>query len=331
MGGRSDGHPSTSALPSWLSTVLGIEGAGLALAVVVAVAVLSLTTPYFFTVENGRNISTAISYTGICAAITTLVLAGGGVDLSIAAVMAIAGTVAGGLLDAHYPVTVAIPAALAVGVVAGVGNALLITVIGINPLIATIGTQFVLRGFAYIVISSRELLINDKAFLYIGQGVVFGIPVPSIIMLACFIGVGIAMSYTMFGQHIYAIGGTADGSMARLAGVPVRRRQIQMYIASAVVSALAGIVLASYSGSATGNTAIGLELPIIAAVILGGTALGGGRGSVIGTILGVILLGVINNGLTLRNVPYVWLYVVQGCALLLAVVIDERRQRREAR
>jgi ribose transport system permease protein len=150
-------------------------------------------------------------------------------------------------------------------------------------------------------------------------------------MVATFVVVGFAMRMTVFGRHVYAIGGSPDGTMARLSGVPVRRRQYQMYIASGVVSALAGVVLASYSGSATGNAALGLELPVIAAVILGGTALGGGRGTVVGTVLGVILLGIINNGLTLRSVPYVWLFVVQGCALLLAVVIDERRQRSEAR
>ena len=331
MGGPSAGRPSVFSLPLRLRPLLRADGAGLALALMVAIGVLSLSTPYFFTLDNGRNISTAISYTGICAAISTLVLAGGGVDLSVAAVMAVAGTAAAGMLDAGYPAVAAILVALAVGAIAGLGNALLITFVGINPLIATIGTQFVLRGFAYIVISSRELLISNQAFLYIGQGEVFGVPIPSLIMLITFIAVGLTMKLTVFGQHVYAIGGSPDGGMARLAGVPVRRRQSQMYIASGVISAVAGIVLASYSGSATGNAALGLELPIIAAVILGGTALGGGRGRVVGTVLGVVLLGVINNGLTLRSVPYVWLYVVQGSALLLAVVIDERRQRRAAR
>jgi ribose/xylose/arabinose/galactoside ABC-type transport system permease subunit len=331
MGGQPTGRPSGQAALARVMTVMRGDRVGLSAAVILAVVYLSVSTPYFFSLDNGRNISTAISYTGICAAISTLVLAGGGVDLSVAAVMAISGTTAAGLLDAGYPTYIAIIAALAMGAIAGVLNAILITSVGINPLIATIGTQFVLRGFAYIVINSRELLIKDKSFLYFGQGKILGAPVPSLIMFASFIVVGIAMKMTVFGQHIYAIGGSPDGNMARLSGVPVKRRQYQMYIASGTISALAGIVLASYSGSATGNAALGLELPIIAAVILGGTALGGGRGTVVGTVLGVVLLGIINNGLTLRSVPYVWLFVVQGCALLLAVVIDERRQRSEAR
>jgi ribose transport system permease protein len=213
----------------------------------------------------------------------------------------------------------------------GLVNAVLITGIGINPLIATIGTQFAIRGFAYIVIDSRELLIDNSAFLYLGQGRLLGIPVPSLIMVASFVVIGFLMRATVFGRHIYAIGGSPDGAVARLAGVPVKRRQYQMYVMSGAFAGLGGVVLAAYSGSATGNAALGLELPIIAAVILGGTALGGGRGTIVGTVLGVILLGVINNGLTLRSVPSAWLFVVQGCALLLAVVIDERRQRREAR
>lgn len=318
---------------SFKSRVRGIstDRFGLTLALILTIVYLSISTPYFFSTINAINISTAISYIGIAAAIATLVLISGGVDLSIAAVMAIAGTSAAGLMDAGHSPWIAILVGLALGLLVGVINAILIASIGINPLIATIGSGFVVRGFSYIVINSRELNISNKTFLYFGQGLVLGVPIPSIIMLLTFIAVGFVMKMTVIGQHFYAIGGTLDGNMARLAGVPVKRRQYQVYIASGTVSALSGLVLASYSGSATGNAALGLELPIIAAVILGGTALGGGRGTVIGTLLGVILLGVINNGLTLKNVPYVWLFVVQGCALLLAVVIDERRQKRETR
>lgn len=329
--GSSAAPPESRRVVARSMRLVRVDGFGLGLALIVVVVGLSITTPYFFTVDNARNISTAISYTGVCAAISTLVLAGGGVDLSIAAVMAIAGTSSAGLLDAGCPAGLAIVAALALGALIGGVNAIVITIVGINPLIATIGTQFVIRGFAYIVISSRELLISSGGYLWIGQHEVGGVPVAAVVMVLAFVSVGVAMHYTVFGRHVYAIGGSPNGDMARLAGVPVRRRQCQMYVASGLISALAGIVLASYSGSATGNAALGAELPIIAAVILGGTALGGGRGSVVGTLLGVILLGVINNGMTLRSVPQVWLYVVQGTALLLAVVIDERRQRREAR
>ena len=308
-----------------------LESVGLAAAVLLTIAVLSFTTDYFFSFENARNVSTAISFMGVAAAIATLILIGGGVDLSVAAVMAVAGSTAAGLLDAGYSPFVAVVVALFVGLLVGLVNGFLIASVGINPLITTIGTGFVMRGFAYIVIESRELNIGNQSFLFVGRNDFLGFPLSFLIMLTSFLGVGFVMKRTVFGQHLYAIGGTPDGRMAALAGVPVKRRIYQMYAAGGLVAALAGLVLATYSASATGNAAMGLELPIIAAVILGGTALGGGRGTVTGTFLGVVLLGVINNGLTLRNVPYVWLFVVQGCVLLLAVVIDSRREKRETK
>lgn len=311
------------------SKKIPLESVGLAVAVLITIAVLSFTTEYFFSFENARNVSTAISFMGVAAAIATLILIGGGVDLSVAAVMAVAGSTAAGLLDAGYSAFVAVVVALFVGLLVGLINGFLIASVGINPLIATIGTGFAVRGFAYIVIESRELNIGDQTFLFVGRNDFLGFPLSFLIMLASFLGVGFVMKRTVFGQHLYAIGGTPDGRMAALAGVPVKRRIYQMYAVGGLVAALAGLVLATYSASATGNAAMGLELPIIAAVILGGTALGGGRGTVTGTFLGVVLLGVINNGLTLRNVPYVWLFVVQGCVLLLAVVIDSRREKRE--
>jgi ribose transport system permease protein len=306
-----------------------VESLGLGSAVLLTIIILSTTTEYFFSSENARNVSTAISFMGVSAAIATLILIGGGVDLSVAAVMAVAGSSAAGLLDAGYPAYIAVVVALLIGLLVGLINGFLISSVGINPLITTIGTGFAVRGAAYIVIESRELNISDKTFLFVGRSNFFGIPLSFLVMVACFLGVGFVMRRTIFGQHLYAIGGTPDGRMAALAGVPVKKRLYQMYAAGGLVAALAGLVLASYSASATGNAAIGLELPIIAAVILGGTKLGGGRGTVTGTFLGVVLLGVINNGLTLRNVPYVWLFVVQGCVLLLAVVIDSRREKKE--
>jgi ribose transport system permease protein len=307
------------------------ESFGLSIAVLFAVILLSFTTDYFFSGINAQNVGTAISYTGIAAAIATIIFISGGVDLSTAAVMALAGTSAASLMDAGFSAGVAITVALLLGLLVGLFNAVLIASVGINPLIATIGTGFVVRGAAYIAIDSRELNITNEAFLFFGRKTILGIPMPTLIMLTCVLVVAFVLKKTVFGRHVYAMGGTPNGNMARLAGVPVKRRQYQVYAAGGLVSALAGLVLSSYSASATGNAALGLELPIIAAVILGGTALGGGRGTVAGTLLGVTLLGVINNGLTLRSVPFVWLYVVQGSALLLAVVIDERRQKKEAK
>ena len=310
---------------NWKS-VGSANASGLLAALVVVTAILSVTTPYFFTAENGLNILRAVSFIGIAAAAATLVLVSGGIDLSMAATMALAGTVTGGLIEGGYPTIFAVIAGLLAGGIVGTINAVVIVGFGINPLIATIGTQFAARGAAYLVVDSREVFIMDPAFNWVGQATVFSFPVSGILMLLVFLFLGWLMRDTIFGRHIYAIGGTPNGSSALLSGVPVKRRQFQVYVFSGLISAVAGLLLSSYSNTATGYNAMGLELPILAAVILGGTALGGGRGTVWGTLAGVLLVGVIVNGLTLNNAPIAWVLVVQGAVLVIAVVVDDRRQ-----
>lgn len=324
---RTEGDTKSAFYSNWRS-VGNANSSGLLAALFVMCAILALTTPYFFTPENGLNILRAVSFVGIAAAAATLVLVSGGIDLSMAATMALAGTVSGGLIEAGYPLPIAIVAGLVAGGVIGVINAVIIVGFGINPLIATIGTQFAARGAAYLVVNSREVFIMDPTFNWIGQATVFAIPVSGLLMLLVFAFFGWLMRDTVFGRQIYAIGGTPNGTSALLSGVPVKRRMFQVYVVSGIASAVAGLLLSSYSNTATGYNAMGLELPILAAVILGGTALGGGRGTVWGTLAGVLLVGVITNGLTLNNAPLAWVLVVQGAILVIAVVIDDRRQAR---
>ena len=322
---RTEGDTKSAFYSNWKS-IGNSSGTGLLTSLVVIFAILAFTTPYFFSVENGLNILRAVSFIGIAAAAATLVLVSGGIDLSMAATMALAGTAAGGLIEAGYPLPVAVGAGLLAGVIVGVINAVIIVGFGINPLIATIGTQFAARGAAYVVVDNREVFIQNPAFNWVGQATVFSIPVSGILMLLVFLFFAWLMRDTVFGRHIYAIGGTPNGTSALLSGVPVKKRMFQVYIISGLSSAVAGLLLSSYSNSATGYNAMGLELPILAAVILGGTALGGGRGNVWGTLAGVLLVAVITNGLTLNNAALAWVLVVQGAILVLAVVIDERRQ-----
>ena len=309
----------------------GSDQVGLFGAFVVLCAIFAALSPYFLLPQNALNISRAVSYTGITAAITTLVLIGGGLDLSISAVMALAGTVCAELLMKGMPWPLVVAAGLASGALVGVVNGAIVTYLGINPLIVTIATQFVIRGAAFLVVQSQELVITERHFLYIGQGTLLGLPVPALFMVAAFLLVGWWMRFTVFGRHIYAIGGTPGGSMARLAGIPVERRRMQMYVLSGTFAAFSGIVLAGFTGTGLAYAAQGLELPIIASVILGGTGLGGGRGTVVGTVIGVFVLGVVANGLTLLNLSNQWQLVVQGAALLLAVIVDEYRAKRRAR
>jgi ribose transport system permease protein len=307
-------------VPSW---------AGLFVAIVAVGAIFTIASPHFLAAGNFANMSRAVSYTGIVAAITTVVLISGGVDLSIASMMALGGVTLGLLLEAGAPWPVAIAGSLATGIAGGAVNGLIVTRTGINALIATVATGFLWRGIAYVVTASFPVAVRQPVITWLGVGNIAGFPVAAILMLLVFAVVAFLLNQTRFGLHAQAIGGSPGGSMARLAGVPVSRRKMQLYVASGLVSAMGGIILVGYTSLGDPGAAFGQELPIIGAVIIGGTSLGGGRGSVFGTLLGVVLLGAILNGLTLIGVPSDWQYVVQGVALLLAVLLDEFRSRTE--
>ena len=304
------------------------QQAGLVSAFALICLAFSILSPYFFQTANAFNIASANAYLGITAAITTLLLIGGGLDISVAAVMAFSSVLAAQLLNLGVPWYLAIIGCLLAGGIIGAFNGLLITYVGINALIVTIGTQFAVRGLAFVVANGQELPISDRHFKYLGQGLLFGIPFSGILMILVFLWVGALLHYTRFGKHIFAIGGTPNGSMARLSGINVERRRMQMYIMSGTLAALSGVVLAGYTSSGIAYAAAGIELTIIAAVILGGTALGGGAGTVAGTFIGVALLGVIANGMVLLSIASYYQFIFQGGALLIAVVADEVRRKR---
>lgn len=295
----------------------------------VIVAVMAMLSPYFFKTQNLLNIGTAVSFTGIVAAITTAVLIAGGLDLSIAAVMAFSGTVVAVMLDAGFPWYVAVLAALISGALVGAFNGYLISYVGINPFVVTVGAQFLVRGLAYLVTGGVVYPVTDPALRWIGQGKLWGIPISLILMVVVFLVVGWVLNSTVWGRHWYAIGGTPGGRMARLAGVPVQRRGFQLYVLSALTAALAGVVVAGYTTVGDANALVGMELSILAGVILGGTALMGGRGTVTGTLLGVLMIGVISNGIQLLNLGIAAQFIFLGGILLVAVVFDHINTRKE--
>lgn len=298
---------------------------GLILSIVVLSILFSSLSDFFFQWSNVLNIGRASAYTGISAAITTLVLVGGALDLSIGAVMALVSVVAARLLASGQPLWLVLLASLGVGAAVGLVNGTVVTFVGVNPFIVTIATQFVARGIAYAlsVVQGGELLITRKGFLFIGQRSLWGVPFSIWLLILTLLAVGWVMSKTRFGRHVYAIGGSAPA--ARLSGVPLNLRRMQVYVLSGVGSAFAGIVLASYTGAGIAYSASGVELTVIGAVILGGTSLLGGRGTIFGTFLGIVILGIINNGIVLLGLGNQWQLIVTGTVLLLAVVIDEAR------
>ncbi|MES2459428.1 MAG: ABC transporter permease [Armatimonadota bacterium] len=310
-------------------TWLGLLGVYIAL-----IITLSLKSPYFLSVNNFLNIGVAVSIIGIIAVTMTMVIVSGGIDLSVASVVALTGTVVAQLSNRDMPfglpaMPVAVTSALAVGLLAGAFNGVAVTRIGINPLIATLGTLSIARGLAFVSSGGLTQTISSDAFGFLGRGFLLGIPFPVIFMLLLFALTAAIMQKTVFGRSLYAIGGNAQAS--RLAGLPVSRLVMAVYILSGFSAALGGLFLASQFSSGAPAAAAGIELSVIAAVILGGTSLSGGKGTIGGTLLGVLILGTLNNGLTLLSVSSYYQEVARGAVLLLAVGLDQLRLRLAAR
>ena len=292
------------------------------------VAYLSLTTNSFLTTPNLLAILVSTSLIAIVACGQTFVIITGGIDLSSGSVVALSGVIAGLSMQAGVPV----PAAVGIGVLVGAGcglfNGVAVTALGMNPFIVTLSAMAMARGLAFIVPNGQTIFGFDDGFNAIGGGLVGFFPVAGIISLAC-LGVGaLVLGTTVFGAEVYAVGGNRDA--ARMTGIPVRRTLLLVYVLSGALAGLGGIVLTGRLDSAQPIAANGLELNAIAAVVIGGASLFGGRGSMLGTMLGVLLIGVINNGLTLNNVEPFWVQFIQGAVIFLAVLLDSVANRSRA-
>ena len=294
---------------------------GLALAIVAIGIAMTMVSPFFFQAGNFLNVARAVAITGIVAAVSTPMLISGNVDLSVAATMGLSGMTAGALLVQELPVAVAIIGALIVGLLMGFVNGVIVVKFRVNSLIATIGTAFIARGVAFVVNGGRSIFIPAESYVALGQGSALGIPKPVFYTVVAFAVIGFVMRYTKVGAHIYAVGSSPEA--ARRAGISVPKITWGVFLASGFFSALAGVVLTSQAGSAFPYGGQGRELEIIAAVIVGGTALTGGRGSITGTILGVVLLGIIANSLNLMGLPAPYQDISRGLLLVAAVATDQ--------
>jgi ribose transport system permease protein len=297
---------------------------GLVAALVIIFVFLSIWSPYFFTSNNLINILKAVVVVGIASAGETVVIIGGGFDLSVGSTMAAAGMLAAWSLESGAPIWMAFVLAMALGIAVGLVNGTIISYFHINPLIATLGTLAIVRGLAFVISGGREIIIGDEAWLDIGTGALLGIPFIVLVGVGVFLLLGLAMPRTIFGRYVYAIGSNIRAS--RLAGVAVNRWRLAFYVVCGATAALAGLVLTARVGSARPSAAATFELDVITAVILGGASLSGGRGTLWGTLIGLLLIGVINNGLILAQVPAFWQQVVKGGILLSAVLYDEFRR-----
>jgi ribose transport system permease protein len=330
-GGRARPEDLTSR-PSLLrraARLLLRPEAGLPLITLLLCVYLSFASPYFLQWQNILNITFSVATIGIAAAFATIVVIGGGLDLTPVTVGIMAGLVCVRSLEAGVPVPLVVAFALAAAVSIGLLNGLLIAIGRLNPFIVTLGTNFLFTGIAFVLTAGNSLSFESSEFASIGQSTIFAdIPTPSVIMFATFAVAWFLLRFTRFGTHVMAVGG--DEAAARLSGVRVVSVKIWMYVLSALAAGVAGVIAASASGSVAAFAATGSNdlLAIIAAVIIGGTALTGGQGSVVGTLVGILLLGIIANGLVLKNVSSFYQPVVTGAILLIAIILDEIRRRR---
>jgi ribose transport system permease protein len=292
---------------------------------------LSVASEFFLSKQNLLNITEAVAIIGIAAPFATVVVISGGLDLTPVTVMTMAGIVSLHALNVGVPIAGVVVLALVASTAIGLINGLLISIGRLNPFIVTLGTNFLFTGIAYVITEGSSQVIENEGFLQIGQSrLPFDIPTASVIMVGSFLIAFVMLRFTRFGIHVFATGG-GEGP-ARLSGVRVVRTKTLVYVLSGLSAGLAGVVLAAASGSVAPYAASNSNdlLNILAAVIIGGTALTGGRGSVFGTFVGVILLGMISNGLVLKNISTFYQPVVVGGILLMAIVLDEVRRRVKA-
>ncbi len=297
---------------------------GLVVTLVLLSSIFGITSQYFFLPKNLLNIGQSISIRGIIAIGLTAVLITGGLDLSIAAVSAVAGMVAAAILRANGSGVQAVLAALAAAAVLGAINGLIIVRFRINPIIATLGSLLLFRGLAYVVSNGENIVIGTYAWSYLGRGYFWGIPVSLILFLVLIFLAWLFMKYTILGNYLYAIGG--NSTACRNAGISVDLIRFGTYVVTAMLSGTAGLILMSQAGTAMPIAMNGAELDIIAAVLLGGIGLAGGRGTMIGTLLGIVIIGVVNNGLILSGVQIYWQMVARGLILIIAVTLDSFRK-----
>jgi ribose/xylose/arabinose/galactoside ABC-type transport system permease subunit len=292
-------------------------------AVLIALFVLfSLCSPFFFTLENISNLLLSVSVIGTMAAVGTLVVVGRGIDLSLGSVCALAGMVTALLVEKyHWPWSAGIAGGLFAGGLCGAVNGATVAWIGINPIITTIGTLSIVRGFAFVLCDGQPVLIQSDALLYFGAGRWLGFPLSVWLLAVIFVTMNFVAHSTRVGRSIYAIG--ASPRAALVAGLNVSGLRFLLFVLSGISAALAGILMIGQAGSATPSAATGYELWVVTAILLGGTTLSGGQGSVIRTALGVLIIGVLNDGMVLLSVPAFYQIIANGLLLMIAVVIDK--------
>ena len=287
------------------------------------VIVLSFISEDFLTITNIFNVLRQISINALLAFGMTFVILTGGIDLSVGSILALSGALSAGMIAGGTDPILAVLAGLAAGTLMGAANGLLVAKGRVAPFIATLATMTIYRGLTLVYTEGRPITFSNETFSLLGKGYFLEIPVPVIWMLLSFLILSFLLRNTTFGRHIYAVGGNEEAAV--LSGIRADRVKIRVYAISGLFASLAGIILTSRLSSAQPTAGVAYELDAIAAVVLGGTSLAGGRGWIAGTLVGAMIIGVLDNGLNLLNVSSFYQQVVKGGVILLAVLLDRSR------
>ncbi|WP_233851338.1 L-arabinose ABC transporter permease AraH [Paraburkholderia sp. HD33-4] len=292
---------------------------------VVMFVTMSLTVDHFFSIENMLGLALSISQIGMVACTMMFCLASRDFDLSVGSTVAFAGVLCAMVLNATGNTFIAIVAAVAAGAVIGFVNGAVIAYLRINALITTLATMEIVRGFGFIVSHGQAVGVSSDTFIALGGLTFFGVSLPIWVTLICFIVFGVMLNQTVYGRNTLAIGGNPEAS--RLAGINVERTRVYIFLIQGAVTALAGVILASRITSGQPNAAEGFELNVISACVLGGVSLLGGRATISGVVIGVLIMGTVENVMNLLNIDAFYQYLVRGAILLAAVLLDQLKNR----
>ncbi|GAA4167224.1 ABC transporter permease [Shinella granuli] len=320
---------------SWLNSDrrrLIVQEYGIFLAFLLLVAILSVSNEFFLTPGNISNVLLQTSINGVLAIGMTFVILTRGIDLSVGSVVALAGMVSAsfvtssataGIAGAPYPMVVALAAGILVGVGCGALVGLIVSRFSVPAFVATLGMLSAARGATLIYGGGKPVPALSPEFRWIGTGNILGIPMPVILLAAVFLVSWWVLTRTRFGRYIYAVGGNPHA--AKTSGLNVTRIRFMVYVISGALSGLAGMILSARTGSALPQAGIAYELDAIAAVVIGGTSLSGGVGRVTGTLIGALIIGVMNNGLDLMGIQSYYQQVLKGALIVGAVMLDQKR------
>ena len=293
------------------------------IALIILMTVITIINSNFLTANNLLNLLLQVTSNALIAFGMTFVILTGGIDLSVGSILALSSALTAGLLGSGMPVTLAILISLILGCILGMMNGLLISYGKLAPFIVTLATMTIFRGATLVYTNGNPItkgLSDTFLFQFLGQGYIVGIPFPVIIMFIVFIVLYVLLHKTAFGKSVYAIGGNEKA--AYISGVKLNKVKIIIYSISGIMASISGLIITSRLSSAQPTAGASYEMDAIAAVVLGGTSLSGGKGRILGTLIGALIIGVLNNGLNIIGVSAFWQQVVKGVVILIAVLID---------